>query len=73
MKMQLSAQALLYLIAWVAGMVFSAGGAWVKLRQVRRDVNGLGAKLRLLQGLLIRWAREDPQKVDQIARIIEGK
>lgn len=32
-----------------AGWIFAAGGAWFLLQQVRRDVNGLGAKVNRLE------------------------
>lgn len=34
------------LVAWVAGMIFSAGGAWWQFRQLRKDVNGIGIRMR---------------------------
>ena len=34
------------IFAWVAGMIFSAGGAWWQFRQLRKDVNGIGIRMR---------------------------
>ena len=79
----MSSQTIAYIAAWSAGVIFSAGGAWAWTKhqsaQTRKDVNGIGTKVRLLQGLLIRWAQEEEDsgrrktKTDQIARIVEGK
>ncbi|MGA3295291.1 MAG: hypothetical protein ABSE45_15085 [Candidatus Acidiferrales bacterium] len=33
----------------IAGVVFSAGGAMFLVKQMRRDLNGIGAKARLIE------------------------
>lgn len=71
--MPLNAQAIIALISGAVGIIFGAGFRDAKFRQVQKDLNGLGAKVRLLQGLLIRWANGDEDKIDQIARLVEGK
>lgn len=42
-----------HLLTWIVGVIFAAGGAWVLLKQVRkqadetrRELNGLGASMR---------------------------
>lgn len=64
----LNAQAVISL----AAIIFIAGGAWIQQRQTRRDVNGIGAKLRRFQSLLLRWA-DTPEKREELARALEGK
>ncbi|MGO9640507.1 MAG: hypothetical protein ACLP1Y_04265 [Candidatus Acidiferrales bacterium] len=59
------------IVVGVLQAAFTAGIAWAVLRQVRRDVNGLGKKHERLTALLIRWADSD-KKREQIARAIEG-
>ena len=41
----------------VIGFIFGAGVSWAILRQLRKDVNGLGAKLRADQKLRRRHVR----------------
>jgi hypothetical protein len=53
-------------------LVFFAGGAWMVVRQMRRDVNGLGQKYGRVAALLVRWA-DTPEKREQAAKVIEGK
>lgn len=71
--MQISSQAIIAIATFAAGVIFGAGVQQAKLARVRKDVNGLGAKIRLLQGLLLRWGRDDEHKFEQITRIVEGK
>lgn len=69
--MKMSFQVIAQLTIFLAEIIFLAGGAWVVLRQVKRDVNGLGQKFARMQALLVRWA-DTPEKRDQAARVIEG-
>lgn len=32
-------------VIYFVGLIFAAGGGWVALKEVRRQVNGVGAKL----------------------------
>lgn len=32
-------------IAWIIGVIFGAGGAWVKLRRIQIDQKGMGGKI----------------------------
>lgn len=41
------------LVVALLTVVFSAGGAWFVLRQVRKDCNGLGRKARTLEIALL--------------------
>jgi hypothetical protein len=34
------------LLIWLVGVIFGAGGAWAMLRQVRKDLNGVGGRQR---------------------------
>jgi hypothetical protein len=33
----------------MVGVIFGAGGAWFLVKQMRRDLNGIGAKARLIE------------------------
>jgi len=55
---------ILTLLTWA----FFAGGAWFLLRQIRRDVNGLGLKVRNV-GLAVQLSAPSEKK-DEIARLI---
>lgn len=55
------------------GVAFGAGGAAVQMRRAARDLNGLGRKYHRLVALLTRWSAGDPEKVKQVADLIEGK
>jgi ribosomal protein L10 len=67
-------QSLLGFAAFAAGVIFAAGLQLAQIRQLRKDLNGLGAKVRMLQGLLIRWSHDSGEaaKVEQVARLVEG-
>jgi len=40
-------------VIWIVGIIFAAGGGWMMLRQVRKDLNGVGARQRKLEKNLI--------------------
>ena len=40
------------LLIWIIGVVFGAGGAWAMLRQVRKDLNGIGGRQRRFENNL---------------------
>jgi hypothetical protein len=44
--------------AWVAAVIFFAGGAWWQIAQLRKDLNGLGMKLGALDAKLIKEKEE---------------
>lgn len=33
------------IVLWLLGLAFGAGGAWLTLKEARRQVNGVGAKV----------------------------
>ena len=62
--------ALVELAIFVITLIFAAGGAWFLLKQTRRHVNGVGAKVnRLVMALMLIVPEE--QKKD-IAQLILG-
>jgi hypothetical protein len=70
MKTDLVSPAVVLIIA-LAQLVFFGGAQWFQLRQVRRDVNGLGQKFGRVTALLVRQA-DTPEKREQVAKVIEG-
>lgn len=70
MKYELATPAIQLLLA-LGQFAFLAGGAWMVMRQTRRDVNGLGQKVRRMQALLVRQA-DTPEKREHAAAVIEG-
>lgn len=49
----------------IAGWVFAAGGAWFALKQVRRDVNGLGTKVHRLAAEIADARRQSEREADR--------
>lgn len=59
-------------LEYLAAVVFTAGGAWVTVRTMRRDLNGIGRKLRRMQLLLIKYA--PPEKRDELIEdLLDGE
>lgn len=70
MKPEYASIAMQFLV-WLASSAFSVGVAWMVLRQVRRDVNGLGRKFGRVTALLVRQA-DTAEKREHVAKVIEG-
>jgi hypothetical protein len=34
-------------VIWIAGLIFAAGGGWLRLKDAERDINAVGSKLRV--------------------------
>jgi hypothetical protein len=57
-------------VLFILAIAFNAGLYVMALRQVKRDVNGLGKKYGRLVALLIRWA-DTKEKQEQLAQTVE--
>jgi hypothetical protein len=55
---------------FLLAVTFNAGLYVMALRQIKRDVNGLGKKYGRMVALLIRWADTD-EKREQLAQTVE--
>jgi hypothetical protein len=44
------------------GAVFAAGGAWSMMKQLRRDVNGIGRKTHRIELITLMYCPEEQRK-----------
>jgi hypothetical protein len=47
---------------WIVGGIFGAGGLWFLVRQMRKDVNGIGARQRRFEKNVLLWAMKQTEK-----------
>jgi hypothetical protein len=68
----LTPQVIFYAATWAIALVFQAGANWFAFKLTRRDVNGLGAKMRRIVAEFVLQA-DTPEKRERAARMVEGK
>jgi hypothetical protein len=62
------------IIIWSVGLIFSAGAIYNKLRQLQRDLNGLGSKMRNSDGRAERrWKHMIATQIETSTGLNEAK
>ena len=65
----MDARNLSQVLIFAVGLIFGAGGAWVRLRMLKRDVNGIGRKNNRLMLMLLALT-DDPEKRRWMAQFL---